>query len=140
MGLAVTSASAVIYGAPIIDPVDLLGRLRQPAAIVTALSGLLLATLTTNIAANVVRGGGRALTGIFVALMCEKCATGTCSGAQPPLLSFSACVRPWPRHPYAPCAPPHRRRAAGRTGQRFRQRRTALGLVCHRRCAFGLRV
>lgn len=54
VGLAVTSASAVMFGAPIVDPVELLGRLRQPAAIVVALFGLVLATLTTNIAANVV--------------------------------------------------------------------------------------
>lgn len=49
-----TSASAVIYGAAIIDPVELLGRMRAPAAICVSLFGLVLATLTTNIAANVV--------------------------------------------------------------------------------------
>lgn len=54
VGLAVTSASVVMYGAPIIDPVELLARIQAPAAIVTALCGLLLAVLTTNIAANVV--------------------------------------------------------------------------------------
>jgi NCS1 family nucleobase:cation symporter-1 len=55
VGLAVTSASAVIYGAPVVDPVELLGRLQSPPAICVALFGLILATLTTNIAANVVR-------------------------------------------------------------------------------------
>ncbi|GBF90275.1 nitrate reductase [Raphidocelis subcapitata] len=54
VGLAVTSASVVIYGAPVIDPVQLLARLTNPAAIVVSLFGLILATLTTNIAANVV--------------------------------------------------------------------------------------
>ncbi|KAI8463412.1 MAG: permease for cytosine/purines, uracil, thiamine, allantoin-domain-containing protein [Monoraphidium minutum] len=54
VGLAVTSASAVIYGSPIVDPVELLGRMRAPAAICVSLFGLILATLTTNIAANVV--------------------------------------------------------------------------------------
>jgi hypothetical protein len=61
VGLAVTSASVVIYGHPIVDPVELLGRIRQPAAICVALFGLVLATLTTNIAANVVRARGPAL-------------------------------------------------------------------------------
>jgi len=63
VGLAVTSASVVMFGAPIIDPVELLGHIRQPGAIVVSLFGLVLATLTTNIAANVVRDrrlrGGR---------------------------------------------------------------------------------
>lgn len=56
VGLAVTSASVVLYGAPIIDPVELLGKMRQPLAIVISLFGLGLAVVTTNIAANVVSG------------------------------------------------------------------------------------
>jgi nucleobase:cation symporter-1, NCS1 family len=54
IGVAVTSASAVIFGEPIWDPVILLGRFNQPAIAFLALIALLLATLNTNVAANVV--------------------------------------------------------------------------------------
>ena len=54
IGVAVTSASAVIFGEPIWDPVVLLGRFNQPIVAVIALIALLLATLNTNVAANVV--------------------------------------------------------------------------------------
>src|ERR1700719_754386 len=54
IGVAVTSASAVIFGKAIWDPVDLLGRFNQPAVALIALVALLLATLNTNVAANVV--------------------------------------------------------------------------------------
>lgn len=54
IGVAVTSASAVIFGAPIWDPVVLLGKLNRPVVAIVALVALLLATLTTNTAANVV--------------------------------------------------------------------------------------
>uniref|UniRef100_A0A7R9V9M8 Nitrate reductase n=2 Tax=Chlamydomonas euryale TaxID=1486919 RepID=A0A7R9V9M8_9CHLO len=54
LGLAVTSATVVIYGAPVIDPVQLVGKMEGTAAVCTALLGLMWATLTTNIAANVV--------------------------------------------------------------------------------------
>ena len=54
IGIAVTSASVVIFGAPVWDPVALLGKLNQPVAAVFALVVLLFATLTTNVAANVV--------------------------------------------------------------------------------------
>jgi NCS1 family nucleobase:cation symporter-1 len=54
IGVAVTSASAVIFGEPIWDPVILLGRFNQPAIALIALVALLLATLNTNVAANVV--------------------------------------------------------------------------------------
>jgi len=54
IGVAVTSASAVIFGQPIWDPVILLGRFNQPAVALIALVALLLATLNTNVAANVV--------------------------------------------------------------------------------------
>lgn len=53
-GLAVASASAVVYGAPVTDPVELLGRFRHPVVAVLSLLGLSLAVVTTNIAANVV--------------------------------------------------------------------------------------
>jgi len=54
IGVAVTSASAVIFGEPIWDPVVLVGRFNQPLVAVIALIALLVATLNTNVAANVV--------------------------------------------------------------------------------------
>ncbi len=54
IGVAVTSASAVIFGEAIWDPVVLLSRFRQPVVAVIALVALLVATLNTNVAANVV--------------------------------------------------------------------------------------
>ncbi|GLI62361.1 hypothetical protein VaNZ11_004980 [Volvox africanus] len=54
LGLAVTSATVVIYGEAIIDPVQLLGRMQGVFPICISLFGLMWATLTTNIAANVV--------------------------------------------------------------------------------------
>ena len=54
IGVAVTSASAVIFGEPIWDPVQLLSRLGSPIVIVISLLALLVATITTNVAANVV--------------------------------------------------------------------------------------
>src|SRR6266850_2011362 len=54
IGVAVTSASAVIFGEAIWDPVVLLGRFNRPLIALIALVALLLATLNTNVAANVV--------------------------------------------------------------------------------------
>ena len=54
IGVAVTSASEVIFGEPIWDPVVLLGRFNQPIVALIALVALLVATLNTNVAANVV--------------------------------------------------------------------------------------
>jgi NCS1 family nucleobase:cation symporter-1 len=54
IGVAVTSATVVIYGRAIWDPTELLPRLESPVVHVVALLGLCLATLATNIAANVV--------------------------------------------------------------------------------------
>jgi nucleobase:cation symporter-1, NCS1 family len=54
IGVAVTSATVVIYGAPIWDPVQLLTRFQNPVVLVVAMLSLCLATLATNIAANVV--------------------------------------------------------------------------------------
>jgi NCS1 family nucleobase:cation symporter-1 len=54
IGVAVTSASAVIFGEPVWDPVVLLGKFNQPLVAFIALVALLLATLNTNVAANVV--------------------------------------------------------------------------------------
>jgi NCS1 family nucleobase:cation symporter-1 len=54
IGVAVTSASVVLFGEAIWDPVALLGRFRQPLVAFVALIALLIATLNTNVAANVV--------------------------------------------------------------------------------------
>ncbi len=54
VGVAVTSASVLIFGEAIWDPVALVGRFGQPLVIVISLAVLLVATLTTNVAANVV--------------------------------------------------------------------------------------
>jgi NCS1 family nucleobase:cation symporter-1 len=54
IGVAVTSASAILFGEAIWDPVVLLSRFNQPLVAFIALIALLLATLNTNVAANVV--------------------------------------------------------------------------------------
>jgi NCS1 family nucleobase:cation symporter-1 len=54
IGVAVTSATVVIYGSPIWNPVDLLGRFHSPVVIIISLLAILLATLNVNIGANVV--------------------------------------------------------------------------------------
>jgi len=54
IGVAVTSASAVLFGAPIWDPVVLIGRFNEPVIALIALIAILIATLNTNVAANVV--------------------------------------------------------------------------------------
>jgi NCS1 family nucleobase:cation symporter-1 len=54
IGVAVTSASVLIFGEAIWDPVVLLSRLGSPLVILISLFALLVATLTTNVAANVV--------------------------------------------------------------------------------------
>jgi NCS1 family nucleobase:cation symporter-1 len=54
IGVAVTSATTVIYGATIWDPVDVLTRFRNPVVLIVAMLALCIATLATNIAANVV--------------------------------------------------------------------------------------
>jgi NCS1 family nucleobase:cation symporter-1 len=54
IGVAVTSATAVIYGETIWDPVVVLSKFSNPAVLVLAMVALCIATLATNIAANVV--------------------------------------------------------------------------------------
>lgn len=54
VGVAVTSATAVIFGQTIWDPVQVLARLGNPVAVVVAMLALLLATLNVNVAANLV--------------------------------------------------------------------------------------
>ena len=54
IGVAVTSATTIIYGKTLWDPVDVLTHFKNPAVLVVAMLALCLATLATNIAANVV--------------------------------------------------------------------------------------
>jgi len=54
IGVAVTSATVVIFGEAIWDPVTLLSKFENPLIIILSLISLMVATLTTNIAANVV--------------------------------------------------------------------------------------
>lgn len=54
LGIAVTSATVVVFGEAIWDPVQLMAKLGSPALSVLALVTLAVATLSTNLAANVV--------------------------------------------------------------------------------------
>jgi len=54
IGAAVTNATVVIFGTRIADPVALLARIGGPLMIMLSMAGLIIATLTTNIAANIV--------------------------------------------------------------------------------------
>lgn len=54
IGVAVTSASVVLFGRAIWDPVQLIGEFHQPLIAFIALIAILIATLNTNVAANVV--------------------------------------------------------------------------------------
>lgn len=54
IGILVTSATVIIYGAAIWDPVQLLSRFHSPVAVIISLLAILLATLNVNIGANVV--------------------------------------------------------------------------------------
>jgi NCS1 family nucleobase:cation symporter-1 len=54
IGAVVTNATVVIFGARISDPVALLARIGGPFIVILSMLGLSIATLTTNIAANVV--------------------------------------------------------------------------------------
>ena len=54
IGVAVTSATTIIYGKTIWDPVDVLTHFTNPVVLVVAMLALCIATLATNIAANVV--------------------------------------------------------------------------------------
>ncbi|MCH7774155.1 MAG: NCS1 family nucleobase:cation symporter-1 [Bacteroidetes bacterium] len=54
IGIAVTSATVIIFGEAIWDPVVLLSRFESPVVVAISLVSLIIATLTTNIAANVV--------------------------------------------------------------------------------------
>jgi nucleobase:cation symporter-1, NCS1 family len=54
IGIAVTSATLIIFGQALWDPVAVLSRLGNPFAVVLAMLALLIATLNVNVAANVV--------------------------------------------------------------------------------------
>src|ERR1017187_9196718 len=54
IGVAVTSATVTIFGQTIWNPLDVLIRFRSPAVLIVAMLALCIATLATNIAANVV--------------------------------------------------------------------------------------
>ena len=54
IGAAVTNATFVIFGSRVADPVALLARIGGPLMIMLSMAGLIVATLTTNIAANIV--------------------------------------------------------------------------------------
>jgi NCS1 family nucleobase:cation symporter-1 len=54
MGVLITSATAIIYGEMIWDPVKLIGRFRDPLVIAISMFTAVVATLAVNIAANVV--------------------------------------------------------------------------------------
>jgi NCS1 family nucleobase:cation symporter-1 len=54
IGIAVTSATLLIYGEAIWDPVALMAKFKSPVVVAVSMFGLTIATLSTNIAANVV--------------------------------------------------------------------------------------
>jgi NCS1 family nucleobase:cation symporter-1 len=54
IGIAVTSATLIIFGQALWDPVAVLSRLGNPFAVVIAMLALVMATLNVNVAANVV--------------------------------------------------------------------------------------
>jgi NCS1 family nucleobase:cation symporter-1 len=54
VGISVTSASAVLFGHPIWNPILLIGAFHQPVVAFIALIAILVATLNVNIGANVV--------------------------------------------------------------------------------------
>ena len=54
MGVVITSASAIIYGKAVWDPVELVGRFTQPWVVAISMFTVVVATLSVNIAANVV--------------------------------------------------------------------------------------
>ena len=54
MGVLITSASAIIFGQAIWDPVKLVGKFTNPVVVAVAMFSVVVATLAVNIAANVV--------------------------------------------------------------------------------------
>lgn len=85
MGILITSASAIIYGQPMWDPVELVGKFTEPWVVAISMFTIVVATLSVNIAANVVSPAndfanafpkyisfstGGLITGIIGILMC----------------------------------------------------------------------
>jgi NCS1 family nucleobase:cation symporter-1 len=54
MGVLITSATTIIYGQAIWDPIQLVGRFRSPVIVAVSMFTAVVATLAVNIAANVV--------------------------------------------------------------------------------------
>src|SRR5499426_1457003 len=54
MGVLITDASIILYGEPIWDPVKLVGKFHHPVVVGIAMFSVVVATLSVNIAANVV--------------------------------------------------------------------------------------
>ena len=54
MGVLITSASAIIYGEAIWDPIKLVGKFTNPFVVAVSMFTVVVATLSVNIAANVV--------------------------------------------------------------------------------------
>ena len=54
IGVVVTSATTIVFGRMIWDPVELAGSLDSPILVTFAMSAVILSTLATNIAANIV--------------------------------------------------------------------------------------
>ncbi len=54
IGILVTNATVLLYGKAIWDPIEVVGHFGSTTAVVIAMAALLLATITTNLAANVV--------------------------------------------------------------------------------------
>ena len=54
MGVLITSATAIIYGESIWDPVELVGKFSSPVVVAISMFTVVVATLAVNIAANVV--------------------------------------------------------------------------------------
>src|SRR5690606_32351847 len=109
IGVAVTSATVVIYGRAIWDPVELTSQMGG-TAVVIALIALILATLTTNLAANVVapangfsnlspsrisfKMGGYLTAGIGIAIMPWKLLESTSAYIFTWLIGYSALLGP----------------------------------------------
>jgi nucleobase:cation symporter-1, NCS1 family len=54
IGVVVTSATAIVYGSTIWDPVQLAGKFNSPFLVSAAMISVIISTLATNIAANIV--------------------------------------------------------------------------------------
>ena len=110
IGVAVTSATTVIFGEPIWDPTVLLGKMGGGFTVAISLFALSIATLSTNIAANVVgpanalinvaphritfRMGGLITAGIGVVIMPWKLIASTGGYIFTWLIGYSALLGP----------------------------------------------